>query len=312
MRFMITSGFTLMAAGAVALSLLGHRARGADAPATQPMAATQPIAEAFTIPIFTEDFESGELSRDNWDVRIGNGGGGAPRAGRAGRGAAAAPGAATAPAATAAPSPTSAPALAAAPAAAAAPNATITVEHDIVAHGKSAVHVHYPTGFRGYAFIVTNHLPDSLKGHFFGRAYVQFPKAPPNAHDVFITAGSEGFPISNFLEIGLRQNKAQLSYQQNAANVTRGETMIAGPAYPVGKWFCLEWEFNDNPDSIAIWIDGAKVVDKKVGFQGTGDHLVKNFSDFAFGFRCWGNAPNGFDVYYDDIAFGTGRIGPVK
>ncbi|MGA2232850.1 MAG: hypothetical protein ABSH22_18275 [Tepidisphaeraceae bacterium] len=192
------------------------------------------------------------------------------------------------------------------------PGPTITVESDVVAHGKYALLVHYPAVPRSYAFIVANHLPDSLKDHFFGRAYVQFPKAPPNAHDVFITAGSAGWPISNFLEIGLRQNKAQLSYQQNAKDIPRGEQMYAGPAYPVGKWFCLEWEFNDNPDSITIWIDGDKVTDTKVVYKGTADHLVKDFVDFGFGFRSWGRVPNGFDVYYDDIAIGSERIGPIK
>jgi polysaccharide lyase-like protein len=190
--------------------------------------------------------------------------------------------------------------------------ATITIQQDVVAHGKNALLVHYPAGVRSYGFIVASHLPDSLKDHFFGRAYVQFPKAPPNAHDVFITAGTAGWPVSNFLEIGLRRNKAQLSYQQNGAHIPRGETMIPGPAYPVGKWFCLEWEFNDDPDAIVIWIDGKKTTDAKVAFKGTADHLVNGFVEFGFGFRSWGNVPNGFDVYYDDIALGTERIGPVK
>jgi hypothetical protein len=40
---------------------------------------------------------------------------------------------------------------------------------------------------------------------------------------------------------------------------------------------------------------------------------VKNFSDFAFGFRSWGAAAKqDFDIYYDDIAIGTERIGPSK
>jgi hypothetical protein len=190
--------------------------------------------------------------------------------------------------------------------------ATVTVEQDVVAHGKNALLVHYPAANGAYGFITTKGLPDSLKSHFFGRAYVMFPKAPPNHHDVFITAGNEGWPTANFLEIGQRQNKAQLSYQQNAKGATRGETMIPGPAYPIGKWFCLEWEFNDSPDTITIWIDGEKVTDKPVGFKGTSDHLVKGFDEFGFGFRVWGAAPGGFDLYYDDIAIGTGRIGPVK
>jgi hypothetical protein len=256
--------------------------------------------------VFTEDFESGKLDPAIWEVRIGGAGGGGGGRARGGRG-----GAATQPGAAGAATPTPAPQQAGG-AGGGANAPTITVEQDVVAHGKNALQVHYPAMSKAYAFIVASHLPDSLKDHFFGRAYVQFPKAPPNAHDVFITGGSEGFPTSNFMEIGLRQNKAQLSYQQNGAGATRGETMIPGPAYPIGKWFCLEWEFNDNPDKITLWIDGEKVTDKAVGFKGTTDHLVKGFTDFAFGFRSWGNVPAAFDVYYDDIAFGTGRIGPVK
>jgi hypothetical protein len=32
----------------------------------------------------------------------------------------------------------------------------------------------------------------------------------------------------------------------------------------------------------------------------------------GFGFRLWGAAPNAFDIYCDDIAIDTDRIGPVK
>jgi hypothetical protein len=83
--------------------------------------------------------------------------------------------------------------------------------------------------------------------------------------------------------------------------------------WPTNKWFCLEWEFNDKPDSMKIWIDGEKVFETDKGYKAdTTEDFVKGFSEFAFGFRSWGTVPNGFDVYYDDIAFGTSRIGPVK
>lgn len=236
----------------VLLGLMASRA-SAQAPATQPT----------TAPAFTEDFESGELKKDVWDLRLNNGG-------------------------------------------------TVAVQSEVAAHGKSALKAHYPANVRAYAFAFASHQPDALKGHFFGRAYVNFPAPIPAGHVLFITAGSEGWPVSNFFEIGNRQNKAQLSYQQNGKDVTRGETMIAGPAYPIGKWFCLEWEFNDKPDSITIWIDGEKVVESKTGYKDTTENFVKGFTEFGFGFRSWGNVPNGFDVYYDDIAFSTARIGPVK
>jgi hypothetical protein len=237
----------------IAFAFVEACARAQDAPTTRPGAE----------PVFTEDFETGELKPDVWSVRANEG-------------------------------------------------STVAVQHEVAAHGKNALKVTYPAGVRSYGFAVANHLPESLKQHFFGRAYVNFPAAPPNAHDVFITAGSEGWPTANFFEIGLRQNKAQLSFQQNGAGVPRGETMIAGPAYPVGKWFCLEWEFNDNPASIVIWIDGEKVTDSKVAFRGASENLVKGFVEFGFGFRSWGNVRSSFEVYYDDIAFSTERIGPLK
>lgn len=240
--------------GLVLLSLASPHARAQQAPATQPTAS----------PVFSEDFESGEMKKEIWATRTNAQG-------------------------------------------------EIAIQSDVAAHGKNAIKAHIPAGVRGsYAFAVASRLPDSLKGHFFGRAYVNFPNPIPAGHVLFITAGSDGWPTSNFMEIGNRQNKAQLSYQQNGKDIPRGETMIPGPAYPVGKWFCLEWEFNDNPDSIVIWIDGEKVTDTKVDFRGTGENLIKGFTEFGFGFRSWGNVPNGFDVYYDDIAFGTSRIGPVK
>ena len=252
----------LVAVGLISIFSARHAiAQDAGVATTQPAAAEEVVRSA--PPLFTEDFESGALNKDVWDLRV-NGG------------------------------------------------ATATVQQDNAGHGKNALLVHYPAAARSYGFIVASHLPDSVKDHVFGRAYVKFPSAPPNAHDVFIFAGSKGWPVSNFLELGLRRNAAQFSYQQNGPNIPRGETMIAGPAYPIGKWFCLEWEFNDKPDSMTVWIDGQKVKDSKVGFKGTGEELVKGFVEFGFGFRSWGNVPNGCDVYYDDIAIDTSRIGPVK
>ena len=40
--------------------------------------------------------------------------------------------------------------------------------------------------------------------------------------------------------------------------------------------------------------------------------LVGGFKEFGFGARVWGAPQQGFDVYYDDIAIGTERIGPAK
>jgi hypothetical protein len=243
-------------------------------------------------PVLTEDFESGALNPSVWDTRTSG-------------------------------------------------NVTVSVQQTQVAHGHYALQVHYAQGAaRSYGFIVAPHLPDSVRTHFFGRAYVYISPGAPAGHDVLLNAGNAGYPLSNFLELGASGGKAvMMSYQQNAADVPRGETIARGSPYPVGRWFCLEWEFNDHPDHEVVWIDGVQAGElagftfrpraprapaaagadaagstpapRPAGQPGT--DLVKNFSDFAFGFRSWGAAAKqDFDIYYDDIAIGTERIGPLN
>ena len=229
-------------------------------------------------PVFSEDFESGSLNPAVWDTRT-------------------------------------------------AGDVAITVQQTQVAHGKSALQVHYPKGG--------------------SRSYVFISPPAPAGHDVLLNAGAPGYPLSNFLELGASGGKnVMMSYQQNAADAPRGETIARGIAYPVGRWFCLEWEFTDHPDHIVAWIDGAPAGElagftfKPRAARGArpsgvadaaipnarpdpaanpapaaaipGTDLVKGFSDFAFGFRAWGaGAKEDFDIYYDDIAIDTKRIGPL-
>jgi hypothetical protein len=248
---------TLLAISAILCLGRNSIAQNVPAPTTQPAGAA---------PLFSEDFESGQINKDIWDLRVSG-------------------------------------------------DATAKVQQEKAAHGKYALQIHYPAGVRSYAFIVATHLPEAVREHFFGRAYVFAGPNPPNAHDVAILAGTPGWPISNFLELGLHDTHLQPSFQQNGANIPRGETIHRSTkTYPIGKWFCLEWEFNDDPDQMTIWIDGEKTEEAAFSFKEAGkNHLVKGFSDFAFGFRAWGaGAKTDFDLYYDDIAIDTKRIGPVE
>ena len=139
----------------------------------------------------------------------------------------------------------------------------VSVQQAQAAHGQSALRIHTPKGgTRDYGFIVATHLPDSLRAQVFGRAYVFISPGMPAGHDVLLNAGSPGYPISNFLEIGASGGKnVMTSYQQNGADVPRGETLARGSPYPVGRWFCLEWEFTDHPDHTIVWIDGQQAAE---------------------------------------------------
>jgi hypothetical protein len=214
---------------------------------------------------------------------------------------------------------------------------TIAVEPVEGAHGKYALHVHYPESERGdYAFIVATHLPDSVRSHYFGRAYMKIsPTAPPKSHAPLIFTGEPGWPISKFEEIGLSNGDWMPSYQENksAAGQGRGEdTHRSSVEPPADKWFLLEWEFNDNPTTITMWVDG-QLVPNKVGGQDVTvvpfvwpkpnpnaatpvdsktSNLVGGYQEWGFGNRVWQVPAPSTDFYYDDIAISTSRIGPVK
>jgi hypothetical protein len=206
--------------------------------------------------------------------------------------------------------------------------ATAAVEPVDGAHGKYALHIHYPDmAARSYAFVVATHLPDSVRTHFFGRAYMKITPGLGATHDPLIFAGEPGWPISKFEEIGAYRGDWMPSYQENKspAGQGRGEvTYHTDTAPPFDKWFLLEWEFNDAPASITIWIDGQRLAATMNGEKvdtvkftwpkgsTTDTGLVGGFQEFGFGARVWGAPPQGFDVYYDNIAIGTERIGPSK
>jgi hypothetical protein len=206
--------------------------------------------------------------------------------------------------------------------------ATAQVEAADGAHGKYALHIHYPEmAARSYAFVVATHLPDSVRTHFFGRAYMKITPGLGTTHDPLIFAGEPGWPISKFDEIGTSRSDWMPSYQENksAAGQGRGEvTYRSDTPPPFDKWFLLEWEFNDDPATISIWIDGQKLANTMNGEKvdmvkfawpkgsATTTGLVGGFKEFGFGARVWGAPQQGFDVYYDDIAIGTERIGPAK
>src|ERR1035437_3992660 len=55
---------------------------------------------------------------------------------------------------------------------------TVQVQDQQTAHGKYALQVHYPDmASQAYGFLIASHLPEALKGHVFGRAYVRIEPA---------------------------------------------------------------------------------------------------------------------------------------
>ena len=227
-------------------------------------------------------------------------------------------------------------------------DATLKVQSGKAAHGKYALEVSSPSpANKTVAFIMAHDIPVALSHHLFGRAYL-YISGVPDRHIVFLTAGTTGFPKYRYQEVASAHSVFQLTFVNSSESGPLGEDYHAGAPVPLNRWFLLEWEFNDQPDEATIWVDGTQVFSTPFGTPKPrppvspsttmtssprataspqqvrppvaasseplpqASNLVGGFTDLAFGFRLWGAAPVPFDIYYDDIALDTSRIGPVR
>jgi hypothetical protein len=184
---------------------------------------------------------------------------------------------------------------------------TVTVQSALTAHGKYAAQFHAKPNIQSYDFIITKNAPATLRGHHFGRAYFNVTPKPPAEHTGFLFAGTPGFPKLKYLEVAGIGTAWQLTYVDLIGG---GESYASGGTAPDARWVCLEWEFNDTPDQVTVFVDGVQSYARpSITFMNQSTGLVGGFSDFGFGYYAWHPATYAFDIYYDDIVLDTKRVG---
>jgi hypothetical protein len=207
---------------------------------------------------------------------------------------------------------------------------TETIQQEVVAHGKYALHVH-GTGAKGdFAMILTKSAPRELQGvgPVFGRAYL-FTTPNNSPHVELLFAGTSGYPNLNYMEVAeFGGGSWQVGFDlfTPAPAVAKGfveEASYTHPSaqMPVKTWSCIQWEFNDQPDMMVLWVDGKQVdqfdvqhidytsVPRTTGsvLNGMSSGIIGGFAVFGFGFHSWGGS-NAFDVYYDDLVLDTKKV----
>jgi hypothetical protein len=235
--------------------------------------------------LFCEDFELGQLDATKWDVQMGAGG-------------------------------------------------TLVIQKQTVAHGKYAMQVHGLAGPTDYALIVTKAAPAALQGAHFGRAYFFItPKPLTSGHTQMVFAGTTGtgpangpgpFPKLKYMEVANINGGWQIGFDLlDVAPLIEEVAYPAGsPQVPVMTWTCLEWQFNDQPDVVNLWVDGQAIgtfdnqhvsypgghVPGSPLYSGKSTGLIGSFTVFGFGFHDW-HPSKPFDLFYDDIVLDTKRVG---
>jgi hypothetical protein len=212
---------------------------------------------------------------------------------------------------------------------------TLAVQTQQVAHGKYALHLQgLGSGSDDWATLFAKNVPAALKSATtFGRASMYFSAAvSASLHIQFSFAGSNGTgsgtgpaPVTKlrYLEVGSYNGQWQLSMDMHDVTPNIEDSAYAGSNIPTNKWVCVEWELEDQPERITLWVGGtqAGVFDNmhinyssdgtKSGgtfYQGKNNGLIGVFDTFGIGFHDWHPAKV-FDVYYDDVVLDTKRIG---
>lgn len=85
---------------------------------------------------------------------------------------------------------------------------------------------------------------------------------------------------------------------------------------PVGRWVCVEWQFDGPNDAMRLWLDGEAAEDLTVNATGQGCvHQPAGYTWTAPSFERVSLGWQGYQpderrtVYVDDVALGTSRIG---
>jgi len=188
--------------------------------------------------------------------------------------------------------------------------ATVAVDGQQWKHGKHALHLHtLPSDNRALLHETkTFPLPDG-KDSLYGRAYFMIGAGlvVPKDH-------------TNFFEASGQVNGQSGNYRYGAANAKFFANYNPGDpgessqtSVPVGVWSCYEWAFLGDTNEMHFWIDGKELTDVAVppgGVNGT-VWTAPKFDSFYFGWITYATdlASDHYDIWYDDIAIDTARIG---
>ena len=141
-------------------------------------------------------------------------------------------------------------------------------------------------------------------GRFFLRAYMRLGRVMSGGHNSFITADAPGG--TNNLRIGEMNAMLMYTIMGDAHGALSNQNYYndgkPGVAFAPSTWVCLEVLIDRARPEIDFWVNGTEVPD----LHHT-DWPLDNYDSVRFGFEKY--AGPGLDLWYDDIAIGTERIG---
>lgn len=184
---------------------------------------------------------------------------------------------------------------------------TVKVDDTVPAHsGSRAVHIHGT----GYQTLLVYHdaarLPQP-SGRFYVRAFLRLAEAMTSGHNTFVLADTFAAPnAGNALRVGEQNSMLMMTVGGDAhgylSNQNYYNDHLPGVVFKASVYTCLELLLDSPHTEIQVWADGVDVPDLHVT-----DLAHENYDALRFGFEKYAGPES--DIWYDDIAIGTERIG---
>ncbi len=184
---------------------------------------------------------------------------------------------------------------------------SVTIDDSVPAHsGSKAVHVHGA----GYQALLVYHdaavLPQA-SGRFYVRAFVRLAAPMTGGHNTFLIADTVAAPnAGNALRLGEQNSMLMMTVGGDAhgylSNQNYYNDQLPGVVFKVADYSCLELLLDAPHTEIQVWVDGADVPDLHVT-----DLAHENYDALRFGFEQYAGPDS--DIWWDDIALGSERIG---
>ncbi|MEV0630275.1 hypothetical protein [Nonomuraea wenchangensis] len=195
---------------------------------------------------------------------------------------------------------------------------TLTVERD-GRRGQKVLRVH--TEGNGRAFLKVDDFA-APGNSFYGRVRLRaaaFPTAPDWAHYTLVEATGDGPEV-------VRPLGGQYAPPPHGGAVYWGVGADGGPTGDwtnwrttapsvAGAWTCVEWRMDAADNRISLWFDGVAKPELTVSTREHGgnpvDFVFPRFDTVKLGWQLYqaNPTPAGYDVWMDDIALSTRRVG---
>jgi len=173
--------------------------------------------------------------------------------------------------------------------------------------GTRSVHVH--AGDNDFDTFLALHDATVLpapNGRFYLRAYVRLGRAMSAGHNAYLIGEAVSGAGANTLRLGEMNEMLMYTIAGDTHGALSNQNYYSdhkpGVSFPASTWVCLELSIDHAKPEIDVWVGGVEVPD----LHHT-DWPIDNYDTLRFGFEKY--AGPGLDVWYDDIAVGTARIG---